>query len=508
MNHKNINSHLITNIVSFVFLGVVVFLSYHALWIGDDITYRFHFGTQEPIHSIFDVFTSQIVHYFIANGRYIGQFLVQVNVALIGQPLFSILNGMVYIMLLFFIARICENSNSKIFIAICLLAFLGFETKFTPSCQINYIWMFLLVTGYLLLFFRFSKPYSKIISFALVPFSIIAGWSNESIVVGISVSLIIYAWQNKQSLTFNQWIMFFCFGIGAALLCLSPATIARVNDVNGQMDFLSPGVYSLIKLCFYLRVTYLLIIYVGYLKIFKKVTWKELYQSESFYIHAFITLLLFNLLIGVIGNRQLFGIELISIILLIKYWKKYNEKSIALNYIICILAISCIYKIGANNTFLQKENTLYHYFYAEYTKSEDGTVFYNLSRDNVTFYETYPSDVFTPYVIGTMDRYFHYLKNDTQKTFKILPVCCENLADTTENYFQNNAEGAWSIIVNKEKVPKRIVQTRNLEILGCNFPFPERQVNESNIVYENNVYKVYQVYDKMPFVKGTGIVFY
>ena len=46
MNHKNINSHLITNIVSFVFLGVVVFLSYHALWIGDDITYRFHFGTQ------------------------------------------------------------------------------------------------------------------------------------------------------------------------------------------------------------------------------------------------------------------------------------------------------------------------------------------------------------------------------------------------------------------------------------------------------------------------------
>ena len=61
-------------------------------------------------------------------------------------------------------------------------------------------------------------------------------------------------------------------------------------------------------------------------------------------------------------------------------------------------------------------------------------------------------------------------------------------------------------MVNKENKPSRIMQTRVLEILGCKRPFVDRPIT-AGVVYENATHKVYQIYEKIPFVKGTGIVF-
>lgn len=488
---------------------IVIVFAWQAIWTNDDITYRFHFLTKNPITSVGEVISSQVTHYFTANGRFIAHVFAQISIALWGQPVFAIINGCVFASFIWLLWKTCKiNGNYKYAIFTVLLAFLGLQTKYTPCFQINYIWMFSLVLGYLLLFSHFgNKQYSKLYSIVLIPFSIIAGWSNEALVVGMAVSLIVYVWQNRKGITFNQWMMFFSFGIGVALLCFSPATIKRTGGQVGSIDFLPPGIYSLIKLLYYSRVSYLLIIYACYLKFFRKISWKDLYKDGAFYIHAFIALFIFNLAIGVFGNRQLFGMELMSIILIITYWKKYTGNGKLFNYAIGILLIWAIYKVYFNYTFLQKQRNLYDLFYTEYTKSEDGTVYYDLSRNDVTFYETYPSDVFTHLVISSMNRYFHYLDPKPQKTFKILPTCCKDLYKYSENCYINNASGSWVVITKKQNGSISIAQTREVEFMSWTHNFVERRITAADLIYEDDSYCVYQIYDKMPFVTGTGVRF-
>ncbi len=488
---------------------ITVCLAWQTIWVSDDIVYRFHFQTQSPITSFGDVISSQITHYFTRNGRFIAHVFAQVCIALWGRPLFSVVNGLVYVAFICLLWRVCKvDGNWKYALYVVLLAFLGLQTKYTPCFQINYIWMFSLVLGYLLLFFHFKKTYSRLYAIGLVPFGIIAGWSNEALVVGISVSLVVYVWKNRKSVTFNQWLMFFSFGIGAALLCLSPGTIGRTKSPVGSMDFLSPGIYSLIKLLYYSRVSYLLILYVFYLKVFKKIRFKDLYREGAFYIHAFAVLLVFNLCIGVFSNRQLFGMELMAVILLVTYWKKYTGNGRLLNGMIVVLLLWGGYKVCFNYTFLQRQQQLFNYFYAEYEKSKDGTVFYDLSRDEVTLYETYPSYVFTPRVLKSMDTYFHYLKDDKEKTFKVYPTCCKRIDTFHEQGYVNNAKGAWTVWVLKNDEPAQIEQVRQIGFLGWKRPFKKKHVTSFDLLYENEDYKVYQLYDKMPFVEGVGFEFF
>lgn len=489
---------------------IVTCFALNAIWTNDDITYRFHFGTQNPITSWQDVFSSQVAHYFVMNGRFVAHFLAQSSIALWGRTVFSIVNGLVWVLFVCLLWKTCNvaNRNWKYALIVVLLAFFGLQTKYTPCFQINYVWMFSLVLAYLLLFFHFNGKYSRLWSVGLIPLGLLAGWSNESIVVGISVSLIVYAWQNRKSMTFNQWAMFAGFGVGAVLLCFSPATIGRTDNQVGSVDFLPPAVYSLVKLLFYSRVTYLLVIYVFYLKIFKKVRWKELYRQGAFWIHAFVVLFLFNLWVGVFGNRQLFGMELISIVLLVTYWKKYTGEGRFFNWSVGILLAWAICKVGFNYMFLQRQQQMFDYFYAEYQRSEDGTVYYDLSRDDVTFYETYPSDVFTNYVVNSMNRYFHYLGNPEDKIFKIYPTCCKELDAYNENCYRNNAQGAWTVVVLKGKEPAGMKQTREIEFLTLTVPMTGRNITSADMIYEDDAHKVYQLYDKVPFVKGVEVTFF
>lgn len=479
------------------------------MWTNDDIVYRFHFLTGEPIKKWSEVFSSQWAHYFMRNGRFPAHVLAQASIALWGRFLFAVAAGVVYAVFVSLLWLYCRIGRSwKYALLVALLAFLGLQTKYTPCFQINYIWMFSLVLGYLWLFFCFREQHSRKWAVGLVPFSLVAGWSNEALVVGISVSLIVYVCQHWRNLTFNQWTMFFSFGVGVGLVCLSPATIGRTGDEVGSVDFLPPGVYSLVKLLYYSRVTYLLVFYVAYLKLFRNVRWRDLYHDGAFYIHAFVALLLFNLAIGVFGNRQLFGMELMAIVLLVTYWKKYTKEGRALNVALVLLSLWAVYKVCFNYSFLQRQHRMFDYFYEEYRKSPDGTVFYDLSRDDVTYYETYPSDVFTTLVIQSMDRYFHYVGDDKGKTFKVLPTCCKRMETYVGNHYEQSASGAWTVVVVKSDEPVRMAQTRKIECLGWECPFASRPVTVKNLTYENTTHKVYQLYDKMPFVVGTGVEFF
>ena len=196
-------------IASCLLLGVIYIMSSRALWLGDDINYRYHFKTGQGIESVIDAFTSQVEHYNVMNGRFLAHFLVQIFIALLGKTFFSIVNACTYVVFLIFIAKLSgvKHSNSGFVVLTALLILFGFQTKFVPSCQIGYIWMFTIVLLFIYLFFNSEKMLSRWHSTWLLPLSIIAGWTQEAIVVGISVALIIYVLSNFKKITFNQWSM-------------------------------------------------------------------------------------------------------------------------------------------------------------------------------------------------------------------------------------------------------------------------------------------------------------
>ena len=95
----------------------------------------------------------------------------------------------------------------------CLI-FIGFRTKFTPTCQIGYPWMFALVTGYLLVLRKFSKeqqsPWKMYNLIWAIPFAIIAGWSQEALVIGVSAALGLMVLLNIKKVTLPQWVLLVC----------------------------------------------------------------------------------------------------------------------------------------------------------------------------------------------------------------------------------------------------------------------------------------------------------
>ena len=108
------------------------------------------------------------------------------------------LNAAIYVVLLFVVLRILGITlkDNLYVLIVSLLLLISFPTKFVPSCQIGYVWMFTIVLGYIYLFFKTPGVKSSWNALWLCPFSILAGWSQESLVIGVSAALIMYSIQN------------------------------------------------------------------------------------------------------------------------------------------------------------------------------------------------------------------------------------------------------------------------------------------------------------------------
>ena len=176
--------------------ALVSYFSYVSPWVGDDIEYAYFSaikdtnGTNLPIHTLQDIFVSQYNHYQSTNGRTVAHCLVQFFCGIGGQIAFSICNGLMYILLVVLICRLIHWDWKKprsVFVALLLVLF-TFNTGFTPSCQIGYIWMFCTALGALYIFQR--QPQLSFFSALLVfLFSILAGWGQESLNFGLCMPL-------------------------------------------------------------------------------------------------------------------------------------------------------------------------------------------------------------------------------------------------------------------------------------------------------------------------------
>lgn len=333
-------------IVALLISIVVFYFSNNVMWLNDDIRYQYGFIETEgvlennfneidgKIENVSDIFNSLYVHHKYVNGRDLAHFFVHMFCGLFGHTFFAVCNVMMYLLLISLVLRFCNIKITDLcaFSTVAILLFIGIRTRMTPAFQINYIWMFAIAIGFLILFRKYSDSKSAISLLWLSVYSLIAGSAHEGINIGIGCAIIIYWLSNIRRFTIAQYFMSISFGIGLIWLCLAPGNFVRLST-SEPIGFTTSCVNFLLNV----RVFYILLVCVIIARFRNHKSLTEIYAENSFIWNAWAACILFNFFIGISAQRQLFGEEMLAIILSIRLLKDHSFSRFWLVAFSCVL---------------------------------------------------------------------------------------------------------------------------------------------------------------------------
>lgn len=421
---KGIVSYRSVAVAMLVLTGIrAAVLSDMAPWVGDDIEYRFMAEDGSPdlsgpaVTGLRDVAVSQWHHYFNINGRTVAHTLVQIINALLGQTFFAVANGLMYVLFILMLLRhtdIAGNGRRKqagLTALACGLTLLTFNTSFTPTCQVGYVWMFTLVFWWLSCCFRAGGlSCGRLCLLAIA--GLVAGWGQEALNIGVCGALLLLALRQRPLSPGFLWLTA-AFCLGTLLICLSPGTLARAGHTSiGLTD----SVFAFMR---FSRVFFLLAVYVAWLAVCRRVTWRELYVRNRFFVEALLILVGFNFLIGISAPaRQLFGIEVLSIVLLLRLWNCWGggfcERTMTLALVLAAAGMVAVSQF----CLTARTRICYDNIIRESRAAEDGSVVYSrFAPDN----RLWPGERFS----RTIERLIEY---ETGKTLTVLPAPEEGVA--------------------------------------------------------------------------------
>ena len=309
---------------------------------GDDYLYSFYLtpvaaksffegasiGFEQKISSFTDVIFSQYNHYFYVNGRTIPHILEQSFAGLWGENCFNLINVFAFLLLNMLVIWISGKRNLTKFgywvVAVFFIWFLlpcPVDLFLLMSGALNYTWSAVLCLAFLLVYTK-VRQMEKVnwgVAFLLFLLGVISGWTHESLVIGISGALfIIYCVQyNKRKPKSPEIALVAGFWLGTLLLCLSPAA-------RGRASFDHPSIWETFLLIIgELRAFYVLLFLLVYTFFREKRnnnnhTLRKFFYDNQLYFYIILIELVFSLVIGFRNVRQLFGIELFSVVILIK----------------------------------------------------------------------------------------------------------------------------------------------------------------------------------------------
>ena len=217
--------------------AILYTLNLHTPLQMDDYDYSFSWATGKRLHSLADVFASQVAHYRLWGGRSVTHFLTQLFL-LLGKPIFNVANAALYGLLLLEIG-VLSGRRSGIALAVSHLAlFFGipfFGTVFLwldGAC--NYLWGTALALLPLLISARNEQrpmPFSPA-ALGLILLCFFAGWTNENTALGIlggRAAWLIARRRRGEPLMRWEWVSLAAQGLGVALLLLAPGNAARAG---------------------------------------------------------------------------------------------------------------------------------------------------------------------------------------------------------------------------------------------------------------------------------------
>lgn len=221
----------------FWIVGILGFvLNYLTEWVGDPISYQYVFQPDnadvtpaDRIESLRDIFVSQHYHFIYQNGRVWVHVLVQLFCGLLGKFWFALFNGVVWGLLpAMFIRTAGEKINGRNAIFSSMLAVMLFYYVYPdPAFQINYLWVALVMVGFLQMFTDRSSEGSAAEYILISILGLLAGNGNEAFTFAAAVGILLYLIQRRFQLRGYQWLGLFCFIVGGAVFFLAPGNHAR-----------------------------------------------------------------------------------------------------------------------------------------------------------------------------------------------------------------------------------------------------------------------------------------
>ncbi len=473
-------------LICLVCAALVAVLDAVAVWIGDEIIYSFVCLSDKPISNLGDIFLSQYIHYLNVNGRYVAHWLVQFMLGIGGRTLFVILNSLVYIVFIWLVARYAGVSLRRwpLALIIATACIAGFQTKFVPSCQIGYMWMFTLVLAVLTVFF--SKSWPKWWLWWLVPLCLLAGEGQEALNVGVCGALFIYVLQRRARLSGSQWAMLVAFFIGAAFLVLSPGSHSRLDNMQG-ISFLQSLPFSVFVMLTEMRLTWLLVVVLAIALWKRKTTWRDFYRDNSFEIHVFLICLAMNYYIHIYCNRQMFGMELMALIITLRLLKAVANKR--LEIVVGVLLAFLVVYIGVTgyNTATRRA-AIYDNIQKLYEESNTGIIFMDISDKDSEIDDFDPCDAFDYNRQMLFKNYFRYRAHDNNKQLLLLPTALKKKPEGNLVY-RMSPDGRIYVVC----FDKRFVVKRSLHIFGKRIPISDYCPNENAAIYGDDEFKIYLI---------------
>lgn len=247
--YKRINtSNYLLIAIILIITGFIFLFNYLYPAVEDDWYYTFIWkptGAElagRRITSLHDLFESQYAHYMQWGGRTVAHVIAQslLSIDMIWQ---DILNTLAYVSLMYMMykySNIEKKTNVSAFLLICTIFWLFqpifASTMFWITGSANYLWctliILLFVYPYYSLYMRGESKSSTAKSIGLFLFGIIAGWTNENMVIAVIFFIaVLLLLMRRQQIRIPVWAYLGLAGfvIGSLFLLLSPGNAVRYS---------------------------------------------------------------------------------------------------------------------------------------------------------------------------------------------------------------------------------------------------------------------------------------
>ena len=326
---------------------VMYLLNYLAPMYSDNWLYVFIFGTDNShIHSLWDVVKSQCSFYNMMNGRITAQSLAQLVDSMVGKPVFNVLNTAMFIVFLYAVAiNVTHNRRSyyAVFSVTFILVFLlmpGFDLGFLwLTGAMNYLW-----SATMVLFFHYlllSKTCSGRYYIPLFLYGFVCGLTNEAFVFGLAGGYFLYFATHRRELSPQRTIMLVGFFIGALILVLSPGSFQRAvghHEVRSKMRIFQ-ALWDMNNL----RIFFLTIIAIPLMAVFRQLKLGRWLKQEQLLVTALVLSLVFIWLTLHASEHSRIGIELFSMMLLLRVipWNRVSNTAITIANVATLVVAVC-----------------------------------------------------------------------------------------------------------------------------------------------------------------------
>lgn len=352
------------------------------VWLGDDVDYAQFISdsiwdSYGRIDTVRKFFFSQGNHYWFVNGRAVAHALVQLFCGVLGQTAFAVCNALVYCLFVWLIVRTAVRRPLRYpaaVLTVSALVLMVFVTKMMPTTQIGYVWMFVLNLLWLRCFFEYRCCRVGCLV-AVAAFSVIAGNSQEALTPGIAGALCLRWLWHRGRVPVAQTVWLVCYITGMLACALSPGTLHRAQAAE------IPFIDSLIYLLMSLRATYVALAVIAWMMTVHHVSLNRIWRINRLWITAWAILLVFNICVGVYSNRQLFGLELCALVVLVRALHARFSRFWSVLAMIAAAVLTCVQLSAASEVRRQ-----YFDIENEALKAGGGVIHYDRTRASNSAY--------------------------------------------------------------------------------------------------------------------------